>query len=609
MKKHLLLTLPAILLLILTVDSFSQQCVTINCQSNITTNADSNACGSIINYNTPFGFDSCLVGSQTFNYTGQIDTFIVPTGVTTLTIEATGAAGGNSTWATLRPGGKGSYIKGDVSVSSGDTILVLVGQQGESAAVGGGGGGSFTALINNTPLVIAGGGGGASSDQSGVNASITNNGTNCSGNLILGGTSGNGGAACGPNGNSGGAGGGFLTDGASSNTNGPSTVGGFGGKSFTNGGTGGIPGRLDNACTQDAFGGFGGGGSTSCNTVGGGGGGGYSGGAGGPHISQCGASQRFGGGGGGSFNAGTNTIDSVGVGTGNGLVVITWNGGTIAATQTSGLPSGSLFPIGTTTNSFFVTNGTQSDSCTFTVTVIDSIVPILVCPSNVVTCNSIVNGISPSYNDNCNVTVSYTLSGATVGSGNNDASGTTFNYGITTVQYLVSDSSGNSDTCSFTVTNNSVDTSVTRNLSTFTSNQTGASYQWVSCPSGTPIIGDTNMVFTATTNGSYAVIVSNGLCTDTSACFTINNVGIQTIDFGNVSIYPNPTNGLVTIDMGDYDETVNYTITSIDGRTVAQKTNIADNKITIDLGNESKGVYLLKLYNTKSSSVFRINRL
>ena len=99
--------------------------------------------------------------------------------------------------------------------------------------------------------------------------------------------------------------------------------GGFGGESFLNGGVGAVPGRLDSACFQDAYGGFGGGGSTSCNTVGGGGGGGYSGGAGGPHINNCGAALRSGGGGGGSYNLGTDQINTAGARTGHGLVVIT----------------------------------------------------------------------------------------------------------------------------------------------------------------------------------------------------------------------------------------------------------------------------------------------
>jgi hypothetical protein len=188
-------------------------------------------------------------------------------------------------------------------------------------------------------------------------------------------------------------------------------------------------------------------------------------------------------------------------------------------------------------------------------------------------------------------------------------SGSMFPSGVTTNTFVATSGSF-SDTCSFTVTVNAPDTSVSRNLSTFTANETGATYQWLNCDSNfMAISGATNQSYTATTNGSYAVVVSKNGCTDTSACQMIGNVGIANVGFGNISIYPNPTNGLFTIDMGSHSEAVNYTVTSIDGRIVTQKSNVTNNKIIIDLGNESKGVYLLKLHNHKSSSVFRITKL
>ena len=57
---------------------------------------------------------------------------------------------------------------------------------------------------------------------------------------------------------------------------------------------------------------------------------------------------------------------------------------------------------------------------------------------------------------NCgNTTTTYTLSGATTGGGANDASGTLFNIGTTTVTYLVENAVGEQVTCSFSVEVNS----------------------------------------------------------------------------------------------------------------------------------------------------------
>ncbi|MEM6966745.1 MAG: HYR domain-containing protein [Bacteroidota bacterium] len=67
-------------------------------------------------------------------------------------------------------------------------------------------------------------------------------------------------------------------------------------------------------------------------------------------------------------------------------------------TQTSGLPSGSTFPIGTTTISFTATDAAgNTDNCTFDVTV-NEFVP----SSNVITCNSLVN---VSLDENCQAVV------------------------------------------------------------------------------------------------------------------------------------------------------------------------------------------------------------
>ncbi len=260
-----------------------------------------------------------------FSYTGAIENWPVPAGVTTITAEASGAQGGDSTWSGTVVGGLGATMIGDVTVTPGDQLQVLVGGQGESLAVGGGGGGSFLATSTNGPLLVAGGGGGASSDQTGVGAVTTENGTSDSTGSTTGGIGGNGGNACLTNTNNGGGGGGFFTNGADPSVGG-TIVGGYGGIAFVNGGTIVPGGRIDGSCNADPAGGFGGGGSATCNTVGGGGGGGYSGGGGGEHFSNCsgGAGVRAGGGGGGSFNSGINQSNTAATRAGNGEICITY---------------------------------------------------------------------------------------------------------------------------------------------------------------------------------------------------------------------------------------------------------------------------------------------
>ena len=141
--------------------------------------------------------------SQTFSYSGSIDTFTVPSGITTINIEAWGAQGGyalNSSYS----GGYGARMKGDFTVTPGSNLKILVGQQGGSTSTycSGGGGGSFVWVDGQaTPLIVAGGGGGGGASSSGSEHGTTNqngnSGTATEGAYVAGsgGTGGNGGGS------------------------------------------------------------------------------------------------------------------------------------------------------------------------------------------------------------------------------------------------------------------------------------------------------------------------------------------------------------------------------------------------------------------------------
>lgn len=204
----------------------------------------------------------------------------------------------------------GASIEGDVSLTVGDELKIVVGQQGMSG--GGGHGGSFVALDDNTPLVVAGGGGGLTNCTSYSQYQYGQAGTSGGdGNLGSGGTIGNGGNATNYHTYGGGGGGGFYSDGTENSD--------YSGRgiAFINGAQGGN--YRNNA---NRLGGFGGGGAgiTSDEPAGGGG---YSGGGGGgadSHGSLHG-SCRFGGGG-GSYNSGANPINNAGQNNGQGYVII-----------------------------------------------------------------------------------------------------------------------------------------------------------------------------------------------------------------------------------------------------------------------------------------------
>lgn len=138
---------------------------------------------------------------------------------------------------------------------------------------------------------------------------------------------------------------------------------------------------------------------------------------------------------------------------------------------------------------------------------------------------------------------------------------------------------------------------------TLTANQVGASYEWIDCNTGIAVFPpETNQSFTAPVNGNYAVVVTLDNCSATSLCENITGVGIAEATTNIVSIYPNPTNGVFSINLTNTDQAVSYTLTTLEGRIIEQANNITTNNIQVDLTNQSKGVYFLILNQANNTN-------
>ncbi|HEX6914028.1 MAG TPA: HYR domain-containing protein, partial [Chitinophagaceae bacterium] len=90
--------------------------------------------------------------------------------------------------------------------------------------------------------------------------------------------------------------------------------------------------------------------------------------------------------------------------------VVEFEGGAVPTTLVSGLPSGSVFPIGVNTVTYSATDaGGNTVTCSFTVTVTDNQAPQIVCPSNISVnsdngkCAAKVTVPSITVSDNCDV--------------------------------------------------------------------------------------------------------------------------------------------------------------------------------------------------------------
>lgn len=179
--------------------------------------------------------------------------------------------------------------------------------------------------------------------------------------------------------------------------------------------------------------------------------------------------------------------------------------------------------------------------------------------------------------------------------------------GTTVVTWTYDDGNGNTSTQDQNVIIPSIDNTIDNSLMPILSaNQVGATYQWLDCDNGNAVIpSETGQTFTATVNGNYAVEVTIGGCTDTSACEAVTGVGVKEVANNTVSIYPNPTDGMVNINLGSNNSTVDYTISSIEGRLI-ETGKTSTNNITVDLSKESKGVYFIKINTENISIVYKL---
>jgi hypothetical protein len=250
----------------------------------------------------------------TYSSTGEEDTFVVPKGVNSVQVVATGAPGAVGAFSgSAGSAGRGAVVSGTLTgLTAGDTLYVNVGGAPTGSnncfpgvdCIGGFNGGGDAGLVSGEPGSGASGGGGGASDVRTQPRTVPLTPSDDSRLIVAAGGGGEGiPGNCGSSSDGGGSGGDPLTDGGDGESCGEppfTAAGGTGGKAGgLAGGLGGIPGGQNGSLGQ---GGSGGGlGGLSELSGGGGGGGGYYGGGGGGGQDETGDFfSGTGGGGGGS---------------------------------------------------------------------------------------------------------------------------------------------------------------------------------------------------------------------------------------------------------------------------------------------------------------------
>lgn len=151
-----------------------------------------------------------------------------------------------------------------------------------------------------------------------------------------------------------------------------------------------------------------------------------------------------------------------------------------------------------------------------------------------------------------------------------------------------------------------VSVTVSRATITATANDPKFLYQWIDCGNGGAVIeNETEATFTAQSNGSYAVIVRNGECADTSECILISNLGLSSVNAtaNLLSVFPNPASGVVTLQplhsQGQWVEVISPLGQSV------YKQYIETNQ-SIDLSAYANGIYTIRIATETQTQVIKL---
>ncbi len=154
-----------------------------------------------------------------------------------------------------------------------------------------------------------------------------------------------------------------------------------------------------------------------------------------------------------------------------------------------------------------------------------------------------------------------------------------------------------------------VDTGVIQSGDTLMAVADSATYQWVSCDYGYSLIaGATEQYFVPEVTGSYAVIVMQDSCTDTSACYFVAVPGTGLADHGySGAIAVRATNTGWMLQFAEVQEYVKVVVRTVTGQVVDEVARRFVRTLYVGKDGKPSGVYVLEVIGVDGRlGVFRV---
>ncbi|NVK75134.1 MAG: T9SS type A sorting domain-containing protein [Oceanospirillaceae bacterium] len=183
--------------------------------------------------------------------------------------------------------------------------------------------------------------------------------------------------------------------------------------------------------------------------------------------------------------------------------------------------------------------------------------------------------------------------------------GQTYSTSNSTATYTVTSSVGCDSIVTLDLEIISIDTTLLQSGLLLTSNENGASYQWLDCNLGYSVIpGEVNQSYQATKSGTYAVEITKSGCVDTSDCYLASGIDLDEFSSNSelkFSLFPNPSAGDLTLQFDEPKTNIDVTIYDLYGRIIHTEhfNQIKSTSISIA---ELTGVYLVKITDCENGA-------
>lgn len=151
-----------------------------------------------------------------------------------------------------------------------------------------------------------------------------------------------------------------------------------------------------------------------------------------------------------------------------------------------------------------------------------------------------------------------------------------------------------------------VEVGVTVGIDLLSADAAGATYQWVDCATNEAIAGETDQTFAPSSSGNYAVVVTQGECTDTSACIPLILSHLSTQGLAAVTVAPNPSQGRFVVSIPQLMPGLDLQVFTSAGERIMHMRADGAKELMLDLQDQPAGLYLLRLRHDGEASTLRL---